>query len=148
MPTDNQIATLWAAALESSCAIADLCTQRFGKEQFVRKGLRHGHELGEDDAPFLVVVPFADLDGFEAEQSTAKVVLTIGIKDNVVEPLGHRGESARGTDSMDLMEQAVLGVLGATQEPPSRWTGEYECPGPDFYIRHILYEIDAIRTIG
>ena len=148
MSTDNQIATLWASALESSVTLAQLCTDRFGKEQFVRKGMRTGHELNENDAPFLTVIPFADEDGFENEHSTQKVVITIGIVDKVMEPLGSRGETARGTDSMGLMEQVVRDVLGATEEPPSRWTGEYECPGPDFYIRHILYEIEAIRTIG
>ena len=148
MSTDNDIATLWAGVLESSVTIADLCTERFGKAQFVRQGLREGHELGEKDAPFLVVLPFSGEDGFEAERSIVKVVITIGIHDHVWEKFGLRGERARGLGSMELMEGAVRDILGETDEPPSRWTGEYENPGPDFFVRHVLYEIDTIRTIG
>ncbi len=148
MQESNAISTRWAAALEASATIASLCTARFGKEHFVRKGRRKGHELGEDDAPFLVVLPFVDEGGFEAELATAKVVVTIGIVDSEMEPIGQRGDSARIFDSMDQVEQAVLKVLESTDDLPSRWTGEYEVIDPGFCVRHILYEIDTPRTIG
>jgi hypothetical protein len=148
MATDNEIASLYAAALESSATIADLCRELFGKEQFVRQGLHEGRELSEKNAPFFVVLPFSDADGFEAEESTVKVVITIGLVDRTWVKLGQRGERARGLDSMEQVEAALREVLGDTQEPPSRWTGEYENPGPDFFIRHILFEIENINTIG
>jgi hypothetical protein len=148
MPTTNDIASAWSEALESSTTLAAFCVGRFGQEHTVRQGFRKGRELGEDDAPFLVVVPFLDEGGDEVATTTHKVVMTIGLVDGVVESFGQRGERARGFESMSLMEQAVRDVLEKADYVLSRWTGEYECPGPDFYIRHILFEIDIPRTIG
>jgi len=145
--TDNETATLWSTEIEASADIATLCQSLFSKTPLVRHGLREGHELGERDAPFFVVVPFSDFDGFEAENSTAKVVVTIGILDREWIAFGTRGQRARGLESMERIECALRTLLGETSEPPSRWTAEYANPGPDFYVRSILFETDNLRTI-
>ena len=145
--TDNELANFWATEIEASETIAALCQALFGKAPLVRQGWRKGHELGEQDVPFVVVLPLSDEDGFEAEISTAKVVVTIGIVDREWIKFGANGQRSRGLESMERVEAALRDLLGETSDPPSRWTAEYEIPGPDFYVRSILYETDNLRTI-
>ncbi|MBU1040140.1 MAG: hypothetical protein KKF77_03450 [Proteobacteria bacterium] len=147
MATDYDIADAWAQALEADTELTAFCVSRFGKAPQVMLGVGFGNALGENDTPYIMVIPLRNQDGFEEELAVPEVVLSIGVVDTTSETFGTRGIRARGYKSLDLFEGLILSVLKDTDYAPSRWEGENDQPGEYFFIRHIRYACDIPRTI-
>lgn len=148
MTKDYDIANAWALALEDDLGLAAFCTQRFGKAPQVMLGVGSGkNPLGEADAPYIMVIPLRNQDGFEEQTARPEIIVSFGLVDTTRETFGTNGTKARGYESIKLFEELVLAVLAATDFAPSRWEGENDQPGKHFFIRHIRYECDIPNTI-
>lgn len=147
MSTDYDIADAWSQALENDLELTEFCVDRFGKAPQIMLGVGFGDPLGEKDAPYIMVIPLRNQDGFEDDMAVSEVVLSMGVVDQTQETFGTRGTRARGYQSLSLLESHALRVLRDTDYAPSRWEGENDQPGKHFFIRHIRYACDIPSTI-
>ena len=148
MQDSYDIANSWLEALASSVPLAAFCQERFNKNPTVVLGERPGEKHGEDEAPFVLIIPVHDKGGYESDQSQSTALVVLGLKDRETVSVGAYGTRERGYESQGLFEGVVLACLADTDFPPSHWEGQTAQPSPWYFERYTFLEIIQTRTIG
>lgn len=148
MEEAHDIARIWFDALVGSSDLDAFCTERFGAGVNVLLGVPTEDKAGQDQAPYVAVVPLKDDGGYEVEQAESTIVLDLGIVDKQRIKVGANGLILRGHESLGLFVAAARNILAETDFPPSSWEIEAAPPMSHFFEAICFFKVDQDRTIG